>query len=55
MCITMKYKDFLLDNIDHIKKTDGIFKMINAKCTMNRSILFRKSEFQKQKTVLKKK
>ena len=42
-------QDFLLDNIDHIKKTDGIFKAINAKCTMNRSILFRESEFKKKK------
>ena len=47
-----EYKDFLLDNIDHIKKTERIFKVINPKCAMNRSILFCESEL--HKTVLKK-
>ena len=47
-----EYKDFLLDNIDHIKKTERIFKVINPKCAMNRSILFCESEL--HKAVLKK-
>ena len=45
-------KDFLLDNTDHIKKTECIFKVINTKCAMKRSILFCESEL--HKTVLKK-
>ena len=47
-----EYKDFLLDNIDHIKKAECLFKVINAKCAMNRSILFCESEL--RKTVLEK-
>ena len=27
-----------------LKKTDGIFKAITAKCMMNRSVLFRESK-----------
>ena len=45
MRIFMKYKNFLLDNIDHIKETNKIFNAITAKCTVNRSILFREREF----------
>ena len=43
----MKYKNFLPNHIKNIKKTDGIFKAINAKCTMNRPILFRENEFRR--------
>ena len=37
MLSVMKNKDCLLDYIDHINKTDGIFKMITANCIVNRS------------------
>ena len=47
MRMVMKYKDFLLENIDHIKETNKIFNAITAKCTVNRSILFRESEFRR--------
>ena len=44
MSMLMKYKTFLLDNKNDIKKTDGAFKAITAKCMMNRSVLFRESK-----------
>ena len=40
----MKYKNFLLDNKNDIKKTDGFHKAITAKCMMNRSVLIRESK-----------
>ena len=44
MSMLMKYKTFLLDNKNDIKKTDGAFKAITTKCMMNRSVLFRESK-----------
>ena len=40
----MKYKNFLFDNKNDIKKTDGFYKAITAKCMMNRSVLFHESK-----------
>ena len=42
--MVMKYKDLLLNDKNHIKETNTIFKIIVAKCILNRSIRFRKSE-----------
>ena len=36
----MNDKDFFLNNKSHIRKIDPIFKTINAKCIINRSIKF---------------
>ena len=43
MFSVMKYKDFLLDNIDRIKERNKINNVITAKYIVNRSIKFRES------------
>ena len=42
--MVMKYKYLALNDKNHIKETNTIFKIIVAKCILNRSIRFRKSE-----------
>ena len=44
MFMVMKYKDFVHNDKNHIKETNGIFKAIAAKCILNRSIRLRKGE-----------
>ena len=39
-----KYKDFFLNNKNHIKKMEGIFDVLTANCIMNRSLKFSKSK-----------
>ena len=50
MFSVIKYKDFLLDNIDHIKETNKIFNAIPATCIVNRSISFHETVFKKMQT-----
>ena len=47
MFSVMKWKDFLLDNIDDIKERNKINNAITAKCIVNRSIKFRETEFRR--------
>ena len=44
MLMVMKYKDFVHNDKNHIKETNGIFKTIAAKCILNRSIRLCKGE-----------
>ena len=50
MFSVIKYEDFLLDNIDHIKETNKIFNAIPATCIVNRSISFHETVFKKMQT-----
>ena len=42
MLMVMKYKDLVLNDKNHIKETNKIFKKSVTKCMLNRSIRFRK-------------
>ena len=44
MLMVMKYKDLVLNDKNHIKETNKIFKKSVTKCMLNRSIRFRKGE-----------